>query len=163
MRDDTIRRDLLEKYTEIVRLRDAPGRGALPDPTPALRALAARFPGALRELDRLSRPALNAIVAALSAEAIAPAEMARFRTVHSFHVALRGALVGKRWLAENGADERFAHADLPPEALAWRDDIALLRRPPHGKLTNAVVERLARLEGIDEAEVRARVGLRRHL
>ncbi|MBN8610967.1 MAG: hypothetical protein J0L92_10310 [Deltaproteobacteria bacterium] len=50
---------LTHKYTEILTLRDAHARGEdPPDVRQRLRALAARFPGALRELDRLPREAI---------------------------------------------------------------------------------------------------------
>ena len=50
---------LTHKYTEILALRDAHARGEdPPDVKQRKRALASRFPGALRELDRLPREAI---------------------------------------------------------------------------------------------------------
>ena len=50
---------LTHKYSEILALRDAHARGEdPPDVKQRLRALASRFPGSLRELDRLPREAI---------------------------------------------------------------------------------------------------------
>jgi hypothetical protein len=46
--------EMVAKYDEIARLRRGDADGSIVDPRPAMRALAARFPGALRELDRLT-------------------------------------------------------------------------------------------------------------
>lgn len=56
---------LTEKYQRLVALRRAPPSAE--PPTEAMRALAARWPGALRELDRLPIEALEARLAALAA------------------------------------------------------------------------------------------------
>ncbi len=55
---------LVEKLRELLALR---GLGAADPPTERLRALAARFPGALRELDRTSSEELSAQLDALTA------------------------------------------------------------------------------------------------
>lgn len=61
-------RRLAQKYAELLALRDAHARGEdPPDVKARLRALAARFPGALRELDQLPRQAIVARLAALEA------------------------------------------------------------------------------------------------
>ena len=160
MLDVSIQRDLIEKYREILRLRDADTGCTLPDPAPSLRALAARFPGALRELDRLPRPKLLAILAELSSGRMEPSGVVRYRTIHAFHTSLRGALAVKRWLSSADAlrSPSLADAELPPEAVAWSDDLAMVRAPPHGKLTLAVVSRLARSERRDEAQIRELLG-----
>jgi hypothetical protein len=50
---------LTDKYAELLALRDAHARGEdPPDLRERLRALASRYPGALRELDRLPREAI---------------------------------------------------------------------------------------------------------
>lgn len=46
--------EMIVKYDEIARLRRGDQDGSIDDPRPAMRALAGRFPGALRELDRLT-------------------------------------------------------------------------------------------------------------
>jgi hypothetical protein len=51
--------DLLLKYTELRALRRTVGQLSKRDATPRLRDLARRFPGALRELDRLPTPLLE--------------------------------------------------------------------------------------------------------
>jgi hypothetical protein len=57
--------DLLQKYTELRELREGVGVLSKAEATPRMRALAARFPGALRELDRLPTPLLEARFVAL--------------------------------------------------------------------------------------------------
>lgn len=57
--------DLLQKYTELRELREGVGVLSKAEATPRMRALAARFPGALRELDRLPTPLLEARLVAL--------------------------------------------------------------------------------------------------
>jgi hypothetical protein len=57
--------DLLLKYTELQALRSAVGQLTKSYATPRLRDLARRFPGALRELDRLPTPLLEERLEAL--------------------------------------------------------------------------------------------------
>jgi hypothetical protein len=58
-------RDILRKYQEILRLRGLHEAGDAEDPRPAMRSLAAEFPSALRELDRLPMVTIAARVAEL--------------------------------------------------------------------------------------------------
>jgi hypothetical protein len=173
--DATVRSELLAKYEEIARLRQAVAAGGTPaDEANALRALAARFPGALRELDVLPPEELAAILQALREPAPASASVATpssgrwetFRTLHAFHAAWRGALEAKRWLGnERAAGAEHAAAllatDLSVDAKAWADEIAQVAKPPGGRLGDLVVRRLARAGGHAEETIRERVTPRR--
>lgn len=85
----------------------------------AMRGLARRFPGALRELDRVPAPALAARAAATASaaarlladpEAPIPVELA---LAAAYHRDLRRALRRRRWLAEraSGPADDGPHAD----------------------------------------------------
>lgn len=98
---------LSAKYAEILALRDAHTAGSdPPDVRERLRALASRFPGALRELDRSDRAAivarLDALDAVLCGAPLAPWMLATDRVHRWLRVALRrrhvfrGRMVGGR-------------------------------------------------------------------
>lgn len=156
-------RDLHAKYTEIAALRRSTLTRAAARPRMA--ALAARFPGALRELDALPEEAIDARLGALagalvgaSAEvALAPWMAAQAR----YHALARGALSVKRWLgrARHVDDEdrrRFreaaeGHAE-PSEWLAWAEHLSELAAPPRGRLVPLVVARVAAQLGVSPDE-----------
>jgi hypothetical protein len=158
--------DLREKYARILALREAHeraqrGDGAEPDPTRAMGALAARWPGALRELDDLPRDVLEQRVAALAAARDGAADVAPWmRAQHAFHASARGALVAKRWLRgrrDVDAPLRAAYgaaAASDVEASAWCEDLARVARPPRGRVLALVWERVAQVLAIPEDEVR---------
>lgn len=106
-------RDLLAKYRELEALRRHAREGTLADPRPRLRALAARFPGALRELDRLPDDELRARIRALSADDVALAPPSWLEPLARYHAALCRAL---------GAPERGR----PPKARALAEVAAAL-------------------------------------
>jgi hypothetical protein len=81
---------LTDKYAEILALRDAHARGEdPPDLRERLRALASRYPGALRELDRLPREVIVQRLAALAENELAPWMVAMDRYHRWLRVALR--------------------------------------------------------------------------
>jgi AcrR family transcriptional regulator len=81
---------LEHKYTEILALRDAHARGEdPPDVRARMRALASRFPGSLRELDRLPREAIVQRLAELALGELAPWMIAMDRNHRWLRVALR--------------------------------------------------------------------------
>lgn len=88
---------LCDKYREMVRLRRLDAAGLAGDPRAEMRALAQRFPGALREIDVRTLADLEARLALLAAahrgEQPAPAWAA---LQLSFHECLRSALELKR-------------------------------------------------------------------
>jgi hypothetical protein len=141
--------ELLGKYEEIWRLRS---EATTEPPTLALRALAERFPGALRELDELNEGEigrrlehLRALVEGRSAGAEAWVE-----PLWLFHRRLRGALAAKRWLGgrrDLTPTERSEFEALGAlaggEASAWAPELDRLARPPTGRVTDLVLERVA--------------------
>jgi hypothetical protein len=165
-------RDLRDKYEEMLRLRLVHARAsedaafAEPDPRATMAELARRFPGALRELDELPLDAIRGRIEALAA---AEADEARREPwMHAqarFHALTRGALAVKRWLrgraltpalieAFPAALGTMAEAD---EARVWVGDLAVLARPPRGRLMEPIYARLARELGIEIATARAAV------
>jgi hypothetical protein len=140
------------------------------------RALAARFPGALRELEHLDRVAVAARLADLQAERaeawLRPRrQVARrlwVRLVLEYHEALRDGLRIRRWLKTHGATGAtlgglvlaFRTWYEPPATLRHRPvapDAAWLRRylrPPHGRLSELVMGELAARHGMSRAAVR---------
>lgn len=104
---------LRDKYREMVRLRQLDAAGLAGDPRAEMRALAQRFPGALREIDVRTLDDLEARLALLEAahrgEQAAPAWAA---LQLSFHDCLRLALEVKRsaGVARHPRDTRTAIA-----------------------------------------------------
>lgn len=143
--------DLHVKYMEMRRLRILAIESPTTDPKEWMAELAARFPGALREIDELPLPEIDAKIAALTeassdAALVAPWMEATAR----FHELTRGALAVKRWLAgkkEIDATDRAEFERIArdvPDAIAWRDDLAAIANPPRGKVTDLVFARIAR-------------------
>lgn len=96
MQDGVIARRLLHKYEEIVRLRTERDAGVDRDVAARLKRLAALFPGALRELDRLPYAELDARVAALRAVADRGEALPRWAAVlDRFHAGMRATLHAK--------------------------------------------------------------------
>jgi len=166
------------KYEEMRRLRLLRARARAeagfeePDPSEALAALARRFPGALRELDRLPLATIEERIAALATAAADPARVAPWmRASSSFHRLARGALAAKRWLTTMSdartadPDElraRFeaavASLDHGDAALAWANDLAAIARPPQGRVMGLVRARVAAELGVEVAEVKRLLG-----
>lgn len=122
---------LREKYAEILALRDAHARGEdPPDVKSRMRALASRFPGALRELDRLPRDAILAKLVALDAvrdEALAP------------------------WMVVIDRHHRWLRVGLRrPSAIGQRED---------GRRVSRVTEIVARELGLRTSDVEDLLGL----
>jgi len=149
--DDALLAALGEKYRELVALRSE----SAGDVRPRLRALAARFPGALRELDEQPLPELvarrEALADALSRRAPVPAWAP---WMASYHGLLRVALRLKR----TGCDAaRVVISYMPesadePERLS-HDDVAAMLAPPNGRLSAWALARVALLHGVSEREV----------
>ncbi len=117
-----------------------------PDPQSELSALAARFPGALREIDALARAERD------------PSRIAPWMIAQSvFHELARSALDAKRWLGGRRAVTPDMKEDLRrtgAAAVAWADDLDAIARPPRGRILDLVYARAAERLGITEREVR---------
>ncbi|MBI5517732.1 MAG: hypothetical protein HY909_28430 [Deltaproteobacteria bacterium] len=87
---------LAGKYDTLLALRGAHDATGEVAPREVLRALAARFPGALRELDRLPLEVLSRRAGALREAAVTGDPAAWMRWLWAFHGALRGALAARR-------------------------------------------------------------------
>jgi hypothetical protein len=156
-------RVLRNKYREIKRLRDEHTGGSETDPRSCLRALAERFPGALRELDELPMQVIEARLSELEraldgelpAPAWAPLQLA-------FHGSLRAALRIKR-LARGASDRvrllaelraRYQPEPFEPslEALGEAGLTAILS-PPDGRLSRWALGFAAASEGVSERAI----------
>ena len=123
---------LARKYRTLVDLRarrDAGGAAATRD---ELRALAAEFPGCLRELDTLGAAELGRRAAACEAAAAgAPAEAvaeAWMTWIAAYHELMRAALRIRAGAADDAVDAAFA---------------AAVRKPPGGRVGVVVLRALA--------------------
>jgi hypothetical protein len=157
---------LRAKYAEMLAMRLAHVAGD-DDPAVArvrMAALASTYPGALREIDELELEDIRRRVAALDAVLAEEAAVEPWmEAVALFHALARGALSVKRWLGgrkQVDADvvRRFeremsalAFAD---DARSWAEDLATVAAPPSGRLTRAVMKRVAALLGTSEVEAR---------
>jgi hypothetical protein len=145
-------RALREKYLTLQRMRLAHAQSGAVAPREELRALARRFPGALRELDRLPFDRIEARLAELDAALGGAGPLPDWVPVQlAFHGWLRLAL-----LARAGApDETFEQAQLrlragfapgpgePDPGQLRAGDLAAIRRPPNGRLTGWVYARIS--------------------
>jgi|HubBroStandDraft_6_1064221.scaffolds.fasta_scaffold1225938_2 hypothetical protein len=156
--------ELLRKYEEMLgmRLSDEAHPGG--NPRREMAALAARFPGALRELDELPLHGIRGRIEELSrciAEGGHPAPWMRATAL--FHRLTRGALAAKRWLGPR----RSVHVDMArafldaierslvdEDARVWAPDLARIAAPPRGKLTDLVFERIAEQMSVSIDEAR---------
>ena len=99
---------LAEKYEELLRLRRLHEGPDEPDPRPAMRELATRFPGALKELDQLPTPEIERRRGEV-ARAIADGEPARWMVVTArYHALLRAALEERRQGAATSSTGRIS-------------------------------------------------------
>ena len=163
--------ELRSKYVEILRLREAAGPGA-DDPKRAMRALAARFPGALREIDDLPLATIRARIDALGAAAVDRSRIEPWMEAMAlFHPLARGALAAKRWLhgkraLDPGTRAAFREAarEMPhgADARRWENDLPRIAKPPRGRITEAVLERVGSALGISARDAQFLVfGMRR--
>ncbi|MBX3274323.1 MAG: hypothetical protein KF729_28915 [Sandaracinaceae bacterium] len=151
---------LREKYAELRALRLLHAAGDPEDPRPRLRALAARFPGALRELDALPFDEIERRIAALDA-----GERPRWaRTLVAYHGWMRLALrvraacdrdASAAQVRARLAQEPAGAAGDPPLEVLEDAEIAEILRPPGGRLTRWALARIARARGVSAEVVAA--------
>ncbi len=122
---------LARKYRVMSELRAAGAGDETPEERAALRALAAEFPGALRELDTLTSDEIAIREQALADAASGGPVENWMAWMHGYHLLMRDALRVRRGTASD-IDARFA---------------AAVRRPPSGRIMSAVFERLSELFG----------------
>jgi hypothetical protein len=158
--------DLRVKYIEMLAMRLAHEDGSESDPQARARmaALAARFPGALREIDRIELIELRARIARLEAVLAGECEGESWMAaIALFHELMRGALCAKRWLnGEKRVADSTARAfaselsslEFPDEARAWVNRLEGIAAPPRGRITELVYARIAVALGIPLKEAR---------
>lgn len=160
------------KYIEILAMRlpdprAAPGSGALPSVRSRMSSLAARFPGALRELDALEISEIKRRIDRLDKvrAGFGQAEPWMEATV-LFHRLARGALWAKRWLKGQklvGPDLEALYAaeaetlEFARDALTWRTDLAAIARPPRGRVMGLVYARVGLALGLTASQARRAV------
>ena len=154
---------LLDKYLELQRLRQTLSPDVEP-PREDLRALASRFPGALRELDQLPPAELQGRIDALG-EALGGGPVQTWmRALHGYHAWMRLALGlrlacarertearAREWL--EGLDGSLGHP-LPPGPLTPELLQAILS-PPGGRLCPLILAQVAAELGCEPGLVRA--------
>lgn len=149
---------LRDKYERIRVLREAHGRADEPDPRAEMAALADEFPGALKELDRLSMEEIVLRIAKLRAAEEDPTLLEGWMLAQSeVHRFARGALAAKRWLATNELDETKFRAALPTlreEAALFATALEDIAMPPFGRVMALVYQRAANELGITEPQLR---------
>jgi hypothetical protein len=158
--------ELREKYAEMLAMRVA--HDADEEDPAAVRgrmgALAARFPGALREIDELPIAEIGRRLIALDAvlgEARAPEPW--MCALARFHALMRGALAAKRWLGGCRAvdaatvrafEEALSSLPFPEDARVWAGELAHVAAPARGRVSHAVMVRVASELAISVAEAR---------
>jgi hypothetical protein len=144
-----------EKYRRLVALADAaPGRTE--GRRAAMRAIAARFPGALREWDRVPmaelsrrREAAEALLAAsargdgTARAALAEPALLWLRCAIGVQRGLVEALAARRLLADGATFDEAARAIGVP-----RGRVESFAHPPAGRLSRMAIEETAQAEGI---------------
>lgn len=161
--------ELHRKYSDMLAMRVAHAAG---DEVPAVArahmvALATRFPGALREIDRLEVDEIRKRIALLEDVRAGSRDPEPWmRSMTAFHAFTRGALCAKRWLAGRkrvdetlersyvASIERFA---FPEDAFLWKDELRALASPPEGRVSTLVFAKIAHALGITERQARRHV------
>jgi len=161
-------RGLREKYQELHALRLEHARGESHSPQPRMRALARRFPGALRELDELPLPLIEQRLRALDDALAHGPPFAAWPWIGlqvGYHAWMRAALRVKRLSRGRRGDAleqvlgelaAAPHGEAPdPEAPTLdRAAVAVILQPPGGRLGPFVVGEVARAAGVDPETVR---------
>lgn len=154
---------LLEKYVEMLRMRREDAAGLAGDPKREMRGLAARFPGSLREIDRLPLEVIEERVTALEGALrgeLEPPAWARYAA--DYHGWLRAALRIKRMcLACATPEEAMAcvrdgylpEHDEPRIDALGEAGIAAIVRPDDGRLNPWVLARVAALHDVTVEEL----------
>ncbi len=144
-----------------MRLADEASPGG--DPSSEMRALAAEFPGALRELDETPLEVLRERARELERCLRGECPPSPWMTATlRYHALTRGALAAKRWLGRTKASRSAADyareisgTAYAEDGLAWAGDLARVASPPAGRLMTLVFERLASELGVTVDEARA--------
>jgi hypothetical protein len=151
-------RALAAKYRQLAALRvqrDAAGTTS----RPALRALAARHPGCLRELDTLGLPELERRGRAAEGAAGGGSREPWMAWIWAYHRLMQATLLVKREVGRGGAPAGETRQRLRDEATrlaGWPLDdgfVTEVASPPQGRIGVLVLSRLARLFDAPAAEI----------
>jgi len=148
-------RDIRAKYVEMLSMRMEHRSGDEDEARARERMarLAARFPGALRELDELELRVIRARIAGLDAVLAGRAEIEEWmEAIATFHSLARGALHAKRWLGgrkrvdaalASAYERQAAQFEFSNDALRWSRALDRIARPPRGRLLDLIFARVA--------------------
>lgn len=157
-------RELRDKYVAMRAMRVEHEAGAGGDPRERMRALAARFPGALREIDELPLATIEARIAELDEVLRTEREAPRWAIgLAEYHAWMRAALAIRREAGvERDRDRALAWIEAQPAAGTpsreeLREALGAMLRPPDGRLNRWLFERLARREGVSREAIEARL------
>lgn len=146
---------LLEKYVEMLALRTLDAEDALADPKPRMRALATRFPGALREIDELPLETIQSRIRSLEKTTQERGEPAEWMLAMArFHDAMREVLAIKRIIGRRKLTPALRKK---AERIAKGWAIERISKPPNGRLVDLVFERVAAEMKITTKRARALV------
>lgn len=143
---------LARKYRKLLELRREHERTGAVAGRDVLRVIAKEFPGALRELDRLPVDEIVRRAQTLEEAAIGMGHEPWMDWLVAYHALMRAALFVKaQWAKAEDAilDERLAseatlHARIEVDA----DFVRAIRRPPGGRISHVVMDRLALRFGV---------------
>lgn len=135
---------LARKYRTLATLRRAGAPDELAGDRAKLRAVAAEFPGALRELDTLPTEEIDRRAEALASGASEP----WMDWLCDFHAVMRTALGVKRALPDQAAALQAARADGLDAGF-----VAAVEAPPHGRIMVVVFDRLAEMHGVPSKQI----------
>jgi hypothetical protein len=139
---------LARKYAALVTLRRRRDDGGDPAGGGALRALAAEFPGCLRELDTLGLPELGRRANACSDDA---AHEPWMDWIAGYHALMRAAFAVR---AEAGTPEELvARASRAAGVSLDEAFVASALAPPHGRVGVVVLRALAARFGVPAPEI----------
>lgn len=156
---------LRDKYQRMLEMRRLHDSGVAHDPRAQMRALAAEFPGALRELDELPLATIEQRVNQLSdviEQRTAPQSWMVWMV--NYHGHLRAALRIKRMaLPRSDLDaalrmlqrDYVAAHDEPPLVVFDRETLMAVLKPANGRLSQWVFARIAEHHGVSMAEVQS--------
>jgi hypothetical protein len=162
-------RDLRDKYSEMLsmRLEHASGTEDTRLVPARMAKLAAKFPGALREIDDLELDTIHGRIADLEAALAGRGPVDEWmRAIGAFHALARGALFAKRWLAgRKHVDAALADAyareaasfEFAADALLWAEELHRVALPPRGRLLDLVFAGVASRLGTTREHARALV------
>lgn len=154
---------LLEKYSEMLRMRERDGRDDGHDPRAEMAALARRFPGALREIDERPLEQIRSRIGQLQDARAGRGEVPPWAPLQaSYHGVMRAFLRVRPLLRDRSSSQARAaitegyeqmSPDEPTLEALLGPVFTQLCSPPNGRLNGVVFGYVARLHGVSAAQV----------